>query len=88
MARFAGMKVRYDVTKPLGQRIVSILIGGRPIELSRDYAVVSANTQFQNAPGVKDVKDTGKVAVEELIRFIEKTSPIAPKLDDRIQSAK
>ena len=84
MVRFAGMKVRYVERKPFGQRIVSVQIGGKPMDMKKDYAVVSANTQFQNAPGVKEVKDTGKIAVEELIRFIEKTSPIAPQLDDRI----
>ena len=62
-------------------------IGGKPLDLKRDYAVVSANTQFQNSPGVEDVRDTGKIAVEELIRYIEKTSPIAPELDERIRTA-
>lgn len=87
MVRFAGMQVRYDAQKPFGARIVSIWIGGRPIEMKKKYAIVSANTQFQNAPGVDEVKDTGKIAVEALIRFIEKISPIAPKLDDRIRKA-
>ena len=85
MVRFAGMRVRYNESSPMGSRIVELHIGDKPVDLKRDYAIVSANTQFQTAPGVKDVQDTGKVAVEELIRFIESTSPIAPTLDDRIR---
>ena len=87
MVRFAGMEMRYDETKPTGQRLVEIKVGGKPIDMKKEYAIVSANTQFHNAPGVKAVKNTGKIAVEELIRYIEKQTPIAPKLDDRIRNA-
>lgn len=87
MVRFAGMQVRYDEQKPFGQRIVSIRIGGQPMDMKKKYAIVSANSQLQNAPGVNEIKDTGRIAVEALIRFIEKMSPIAPKLDDRIRQA-
>jgi hypothetical protein len=33
------------------------------------------------------VQDTGKVAVEELIRYLEKQSAIAPAVDRRIRPA-
>ena len=88
MVRFAGMQVRYDESKPLGNRLVEILVGGKPLDLQKDYAIASANTQFHTAPGAEKVRDTGKIAVEELIRYIEKTTPIAPKLDDRIRKSK
>ena len=87
MVRFAGMQLRYNESNGFGERLVEIIVGGKPLDMKKNYAVVSANTQLQNAPGVSDVRDTGKVAVEELIRFIEKTSPIAPELDDRIRKA-
>lgn len=87
MVRFSGMQLRYKEGNKLGNRLVEIKIGGKPLEPKKDYAIVSANTQFHNVPGVKEVKDSGKIAVEELIRFIEKTSPIAPKVDNRIRKA-
>lgn len=87
MVRFAGMEIRYDEDKPMGSRIVEVRIKGKPMRMDKDYAIVSANSQFQTAPGVKDVKDTGKIAVEELIRFIEKKKTIAPELDARIRNA-
>ena len=85
MVRFAGMVLRYDASLPQGQRLVEIAVGGKPLEMERKYAIVSANTQFQSAPGVENIKDSGKIAVEELIRFIERSGTIAPVLDDRIR---
>ncbi len=87
MVRFAGMQVRYARDNPAGERIVEVRIGGEPLRPERDYAIVSANTQFHTAPGVEDVQDTGRIAVKELIRFIEERGTIAPTLDDRIQPA-
>lgn len=85
MVRFAGMTVRFDATRPFGERIVAVQVGSRPLDLARDYAIVSANTQLQDAPGVTELQDTGRVAVEELIRYIETKAQIAPTLDDRIR---
>lgn len=87
MVRFAGMELRYKESNPINQRLVGIKVGGKPMVLTKKYAIVSANTQFQNAPGVENVKDTGRTAVEELIRYIEKQQTIAPRLDHRIQPA-
>jgi len=86
MIRFSGMKLVYDLSNPSGQRITSITVGGQPLSLDRRYTVASANTRFQYSPvfGASDVKDTGRVFVEELIAYIRKNSPISVSLDDRI----
>lgn len=84
MTRFAGMEVRYNVKNKMGKRIVSVRIGGKPLNPKKKYLIASANTSFHTAPGVTALKDTGKMAVEELIGFIRKKSPIAPKIDKRI----
>ena len=87
MVRFAGMEVRYKESNSIGKRIEAIKVGGRPLDLQKKYAIVSANTQFQNAPGVEGVHDSRRIAVEELIRYIERQQTIAPRLDGRIQPA-
>lgn len=86
MIRFSGMEVRYDEKKPYGSRIVGLKIGGKPLDKEKIYTIVSANTQIYKAPTSIDPKDTGKVAVEELIQYIEKKKVIAPELDDRIKN--
>lgn len=41
--QFAGMDVRYDTTKPLGQRVVSVMVGGAPLDPDRLYTVATNN---------------------------------------------
>ena len=86
MIRFSGMKLVADLAKSLGNRIVSLTVGGKPFSKDVVYSVASAHTRFQNSPlfGASKVKDTGIVFVEELINYIRKNSPITSALDDRI----
>ena len=87
MIRFSGMKLVYDTSRPLGQRVVSLDIGDKPISDDQEYTVASVHTRFQLNPlfGATHAKDTGRVFVDELIEYIRKHSPISPSLDDRIQ---
>lgn len=86
MIRFSGMKLVYDGSRPTGQRLVSLQVGGEPIAESKIYSVASVHTRFQLNPlfQATDVEDTGRVFVDELIEYIRKHTPISPSLDDRI----
>ncbi len=61
--------------------------GGKPLSAENSYTIASVHTRFQNNPlfGATNVKDTGKVFVEELIAYIRQHSPIISSLDDRIK---
>ncbi|VAX25120.1 5'-nucleotidase [hydrothermal vent metagenome] len=85
LIRFSGMQVTIDESKKFGKRIVSLRIGGEPYEAEKKYTVVSANTQIHTAPTAENVSTTSKIAVEELIKFIEKKKIIAPKIDGRVK---
>ncbi len=89
MIRFSGMRLVYDLRNEPGKRIVSMMLGGKPLSMERTYTIASVHTRFQNNPlfGATNVKDTGKVFVEELIAYIRQHSPITASLDDRIQSS-
>jgi 2',3'-cyclic-nucleotide 2'-phosphodiesterase (5'-nucleotidase family) len=39
MIQVSGLRVDYDLTRPVGQRAVRILVGGRPLEAARTYTV-------------------------------------------------
>ncbi|GMT42159.1 MAG: bifunctional metallophosphatase/5'-nucleotidase [bacterium] len=85
LIRFSGMEVKIDERKSYGKRITGLKIGGKPYDPDKKYTVVSANTQIHTAPTAENVNDTGKVAVEELVEYIEKVKQIAPELDGRVQ---
>lgn len=86
MIRFSGMKLVYDLSRPRGQRLVSLTIGDQPVSEDREYRVASVHTRFQDNPlfGATNVKDTGRIFVEELVDYIRGHSPINSTLDDRI----
>ncbi len=87
MIRFSGLKLVYDLRNAPGKRIVSMTVGGKPLSAEKSYTIASVHTRFQNNPlfGATNVKDTGKVFVEELIAYIRQHSPIISSLDDRIK---
>lgn len=86
MIRFGGMELVYDISRPYGQRSVSLKVGGKEIVDDKEYSVASVHTRFQNNVlfGATHAKDTGEVFVDELIEYIRKHSPMSPVLDDRI----
>ena len=88
MIRFSGVHIVYDLDNPGGGRIVSMsLPDGSPFLMDGEYKVAAVNTRFQNNPlfGAGNVKDTGKVFVEELVEYIRDNSPIVASLDERIR---
>lgn len=89
MIRFSGLNVVYDLANPRGDKIVSIeMSDGRAFREDQDYTVAAIHTRFQDNPlfGATDIRDTGKVFVEELIKYIRENSPIRSTMDDRIRA--
>lgn len=86
MIRFSGMKLVYDLSRPNGQRVVSLSVNGKPISEDQVYSVASVHTRFQDNPlfGATNIKDTGRIFVQELIDYIRQNSPINTELDDRV----
>ena len=87
MIRFSGINLLCDITKKAGKRVLKLSIGGKEISEDKVYKIASAHTRFQNNPlfGATHVRDTGKIVVKELIKYIEKKSIIKSKLVNRIK---
>ncbi len=88
LIRFSGMEIVADESKPFGKRVVSLKIGGKPYDPKQKYTIVTANSSLYKSAAATNVKDTSKVAVEELIKYIEKKKVIAPRLDSRVKLIK
>lgn len=87
MIQFSGMELTFDLYNPSGERVVSLLVDGRPIEPERPYSVASVHTRFQNNPlfGAQRIDEDGPVFVEALIKYIRDHSPLRPITDRRIK---
>nr|WP_317413984.1 bifunctional UDP-sugar hydrolase/5'-nucleotidase [uncultured Solibaculum sp.] len=73
--QFGGIKVSYDTSKPMGQRVVSAQVGGQPLELDKVYTVATNNyiSQGKAFSELADVPELHQYAAcdEALIRFVQ-----------------
>ena len=88
MIQFSGMELVYDLYNADGERVVELLVGGRPVEPERLYSIASVHTRFQNNLlfGAQRVDENGPVFVEALIEYIRANSPLKPTTDRRIRA--
>lgn len=84
----AGIKVKYDMRKPVGSRVIEVLVNGEPLDLEKTYRIVT--NDFLAAGGDKFTAFTkGKnVTYGDMLRdvfaeYLKKHSPIEPKVEGR-----
>jgi 2',3'-cyclic-nucleotide 2'-phosphodiesterase (5'-nucleotidase family) len=92
----SGMRVKADLTRPNGSRVVAIEIGGAPMKPSRTYKLVTndylANggdgyTPLKSAKVLRGDADADLVA-NIVIEYIKAKGTVAPTLDGRIMVAR
>jgi hypothetical protein len=65
LPRVSGMSVRFRVDAPMGRRVVSIMVGGRPLDPARQYTVTAceregdADDTLCRIRGVEDARVIG-----------------------------
>jgi 2',3'-cyclic-nucleotide 2'-phosphodiesterase/3'-nucleotidase len=88
----SGLRVKLDVTKPEGKRLVSArLEDGTPIHdkdfysvTTNDFLLMGGDGYTEFADGI-DVEDTGILMRDALAEHIARLGTVAPYLDGRIQ---
>jgi 2',3'-cyclic-nucleotide 2'-phosphodiesterase/3'-nucleotidase len=88
----SGIRVKLDVTKPEGKRLVSVrLQDGTSIRDKDLYSVTTNDFLFMGGDGHtefadgRDVEDTGILMRDALAEHIARLRTVAPRLDGRIQ---
>ena len=90
--QISGFSYVHDVSKPIGQRIVSITFNGKPLQQDRLYSVATNNFLAAGGDGFsvfKNAKVTGLggVDLDELVRYVEKLpQPFSITTDGRIRA--
>ncbi len=86
----AGMTYAFDASKPAGERISDVMIGGEAIDLAKTYGVVSNNYVRNGGDGYKMFRDAqnaydyGPDLADVTAEYMAKMGPVTPKLDGRI----
>jgi len=85
----SGLKVKYDLTRPVGKRVVKVEVGGRPLRPDKSYRVVT--TDFVAAGGEKfatfrEGKNVryGDDMRDALVAYLKRHSPVRPEVEGRI----
>ncbi|WP_170272245.1 5'-nucleotidase C-terminal domain-containing protein [Clostridium tarantellae] len=87
--QFYGLRVYYDKTKDLGNRITSMrLLNGTKVEMDKEYPVVTNDFMYAKGDdydfsGAKDATDTGIPIREALIQKLGTIRNVPFKFDDK-----
>lgn len=84
MLRYSGLELVVDLKKPMGERVRSLKINGKPYDPKKMYNISGLNAAVNNDQRVVDRVITNKIGPQEVIAYIEEKKVIAPKLDNRI----
>jgi len=85
----SGMTYKFDPSRPEGERIVEILVGGEPLVLDKKYTLVTNDfmaeggdgyTMFENKPFLAE----GGLLSDVLIEHFEEVKEVEPKVEGRI----
>ncbi|TJX68363.1 LysM peptidoglycan-binding domain-containing protein [Soehngenia saccharolytica] len=89
----SGLNYTFDPSKPVGQRIVSVTINGKPIEKTKTYTMVTNDfvaaggdgyTMFANKPFVGE----GGLLSDVLAEYVASTEMLGPQVEGRIKVVK
>ncbi len=87
----AGISFVVDPSKPAGERISGVMVGGAPIELEKVYGVVSNNYVRNGGDGYKMFRDAenaydfGPDLADVTAEYLAAHAPYAPVIDGRIK---
>jgi 5'-nucleotidase / UDP-sugar diphosphatase len=88
----SGMVVEADLTKPEGQRVTSILVGGAPLDPAKTYKLATNDFMARGGDSYTMFKD-GKTLVDsyagqymagQVMEFIRTKGSVAPKVEGRL----
>ncbi|NKB56918.1 MAG: bifunctional metallophosphatase/5'-nucleotidase [Alphaproteobacteria bacterium] len=90
--QISGMRFRFDATKPAGNRIVEVNIGGKPLNPNKRYKVATNEYIANGGDGYAVLKDAktlidaagGVLMATTVMDYITAKNKIAPKIEGRV----
>ncbi len=91
MAQVSGLTVEFDPERPRGDRILSVQVNGKPLQMNQTYSVATSDylaeggdayTVFKEAT---DIQPVGAFCTEAIIDYIRRKGTITANTDDRIR---
>jgi 5'-nucleotidase len=90
----SGMQLRYDPNRPVGQRVVQLLVGGKPLQPEGSYTfacsefVRKGGCGYEMLPQARLLVEPHDAPAEgvALIEYLHRHKVVSPQLEGRIQA--
>ncbi|MAQ37857.1 MULTISPECIES: bifunctional metallophosphatase/5'-nucleotidase [Thioclava] len=91
--QISGMSVVYDPSAPAGSRVVSVEVGGQPLDKDKVYKVATNDYMLGGGDGYGALgggkvivnAGNGNLMANDVMTYVENKGTVAPKLDGRIK---
>jgi 2',3'-cyclic-nucleotide 2'-phosphodiesterase (5'-nucleotidase family) len=68
----SGLRIRADLSRPAGQRIISLDVGGKPVEDARIYRLATSDFLARGGDGYDALKNANRSSCENCRSFVER----------------
>jgi 5'-nucleotidase/UDP-sugar diphosphatase len=90
--QISGMRVEADLSKPAGQRVIAMSVGGAPLDEARRYTVATNDFLARGSDGYTMFRDAehlvrdydGPLMANEVMAYIRRLGAVQPIVDGRI----
>ncbi len=88
----SGLTVRADLTRPVGERVVSVMVGNEPLDPAKTYSLATNDFLAHGGDGYEsltrakmlvDPQEASLIA-NHVMEYIEEKGTVAPKIEGRI----
>lgn len=88
----AGMTVTYDLTKPAGERVVDIKVGGAPLDDGRTYKLATNDYMALGGDGYKSFRNAkvligereAKLLANDVMAYVKKVGTVQTTVEGRL----
>jgi 5'-nucleotidase len=90
----SGLTLTFDPTAPVGQRVVTVEVGGAPLDPDRRYTVATLDYLASGKDGLTAFREgrvivsavNGRLLTDVLLEAVSAGEPLAPQVDGRIRA--
>lgn len=89
LVRFSGMTLKFNSSKDKGQRIESVTIKGKPLDVSKMYTMASCNRTGEPLSTMCRMKNAAEVEIQDYTlhdaveEYLKERGSVSPQLDGR-----
>jgi len=92
----SGMKIRADLSRPVGRRLVRLEIAGEPVDDSRTYRLATNDFLARGGDGYEALKKAAtligptdsELLVNHVVAWLQDKSSVSPTIEGRIVIAR